>query len=168
MIVLGLGGNVGEDAAIVARFGAVADAFRSWGRVRASSVYRTAPIGPDQPPFLNAALDLRVDLEPLPEELWTTIVETERLLGRDRMREARWGPRTIDIDVLVWTGHDRRWAVGDSWLEIPHPRLTARRFALEPTAELLGDTTIVANRPLRAWLDDVHAQTVALTDLTIA
>jgi len=164
VIVIGLGGNVGDDAAIVARFGAVAAALRAWGEVRASSVYRTAPIGPAQPAFLNAALALRPD-PPAPRaaELWAVLTELERMLGRDRAREARWGPRTIDLDVLVWDGHD-----GDGVIEVPHPRLVERRFALAPLAELRGEDAIVAGRPLRAWLDDVRDQEVEATALAIA
>jgi 2-amino-4-hydroxy-6-hydroxymethyldihydropteridine diphosphokinase len=138
VIVLGLGGNVGGDDAILARFASVAAAFASWGRVRASRVYRTAPIGPEQADFLNAAISVRADPEPIPDELATMVRETELLLGRDRDREARWGPRPIDIDVLLWGDRVLR-----SPLEIPHPRLATRRFALAPLADLVGEDAIV-------------------------
>ncbi|MCA9679088.1 MAG: 2-amino-4-hydroxy-6-hydroxymethyldihydropteridine diphosphokinase, partial [Myxococcales bacterium] len=84
-IVLGLGGNVGDEAAIVARFDAVAAAFAAWGPVRASRVYRTAPLGGvAQPGFLNAALAVTVAPAPEPAELIAGVLEIERLLGRDR------------------------------------------------------------------------------------
>jgi 2-amino-4-hydroxy-6-hydroxymethyldihydropteridine diphosphokinase len=167
-LYLGLGGNVGDDAAILARFGAVAAALAALGPVRRSPVYRSAPIGPAQAPFLNAALALHVaDVAPLPAELLALILETERLLGRDRRREARWGPRTIDLDVLWWPGRDGWWQLDDGGLEVPHPRLTERRFALAPLADLLGDDVVIAGRPLGAWLHAVRDQDVALTAFAI-
>jgi 2-amino-4-hydroxy-6-hydroxymethyldihydropteridine diphosphokinase len=70
-----------------------------------------------------------------PAELLATVRELEYLLGRDRRGEARWGPRAIDLDVLVWGGRVLR----SPELWVPHPRLAERRFALEPLAALLGD-----------------------------
>ena len=69
MIVVGIGGNVGGDGAILERFDAVARAFGAWGTVRASRVYRTAPIGPAQPDFLNAALAVFPDIDPSEDEV---------------------------------------------------------------------------------------------------
>ncbi len=138
MIVFGLGGNVGSDEEILARFGKVAAALEAWAKVARSRVYRTAPIGPAQAPFLNAAISVRPDVEPTAPELAAFVAEVERLLGRDRDREERWGPRTIDVDVLIWG--DR--IVRDG-IEIPHPRLAGRRFALRPLADLVGEVLIV-------------------------
>jgi 2-amino-4-hydroxy-6-hydroxymethyldihydropteridine diphosphokinase len=166
MIVLGLGGNVGDDAAIVTRFGAVASAFLAWGTVRASSVYRTAPIGGvAQGAFLNAAIVVRQDVEPTPRELIDVVLETERLLGRDRRREARWGPRTIDIDVLLWD--DR--VTHSPGLEVPHPRLAQRAFALRPVADLLGEAYVIPGtaRSIDELLRACGDQGVELTDLAI-
>ena len=70
-----------------------------------------------------------------PAELISTVLEIERLLGRDREREVRWGPRTVDLDVLVWGER----TIHTPSLEIPHPRLAARRFVLAPLRDLLGD-----------------------------
>jgi 2-amino-4-hydroxy-6-hydroxymethyldihydropteridine diphosphokinase len=138
-VILGLGGNVGDEAAIVGRFQAVVDAFAAWGPVRTSPVYRSAPIGPAQPDFLNMAIAVRADPEPTPDELISMVLTTERMLGRDRRFEARWGPRTIDIDVLLWGDRVGRW----EGLEVPHPRLRERRFALEPVAYLIGGSSTV-------------------------
>jgi 2-amino-4-hydroxy-6-hydroxymethyldihydropteridine diphosphokinase len=162
VIVLGLGGNVGGDAAVLARFGAVAAAFASWGPVRASRVYRTAPIGPAQADFLNAAIAVRADPEPLVDELVAMVRETERLLGRARDREVRNGPRPIDIDVLVWEGHELRTPI-----EVPHPRLTERRFALAPLADLLGEDAMIGWRRIGDWLREVQDQRVVETALRI-
>jgi 2-amino-4-hydroxy-6-hydroxymethyldihydropteridine diphosphokinase len=133
-LVIGLGGNVGGAAAILERFRRAREALGALGEVRAAPLYRTAPIGPAQPAFLNTAVRLRsADLSPA--ALLATVRELEHLLGRDRRGEARWGPRPIDLDVLVWGGRVLR----SPELEVPHPRLAERRFALAPLAALLGD-----------------------------
>jgi 2-amino-4-hydroxy-6-hydroxymethyldihydropteridine diphosphokinase len=133
-LVIGLGGNVGGDDAIVERFGRAREALAVIGEVRAAPLYRAGAIGPAQPAYLNTAVRLHAaDLTP--EELLATIRELEHLLGRDRRGEARWGPRKIDLDVLVWGGRVLR--APD--LEVPHPRLAERRFALEPLVALLGE-----------------------------
>jgi 2-amino-4-hydroxy-6-hydroxymethyldihydropteridine diphosphokinase len=164
VIVFGLGGNVGGDAAILDRFGKVAAALEAWAKVARSRVYRTAPIGPAQEAFLNAAISVRPDVEPTPTELATFVLETERLLGRDRRREARWGPRTIDIDVLLW---------GDTIvlaeIEVPHPRLAERRFALRPLADLVGEVLVVpgTGRTIGELLAATADQQVEETDYSI-
>jgi len=168
VIYLGLGGNVGDDAAILARFTAVVTAFRSWGVVRASSVYRTAPIGPHQAAFLNAALEVQLALELTPAQWLQAIHHLERAQGRDRTNEAHWGPRPLDIDVLLWDGPDGRWPVGADWLCVPHPRLAQRRFALEPLLELVGPSRLLAGAPLSAWRDALLEQDVTPTPLTIS
>jgi 2-amino-4-hydroxy-6-hydroxymethyldihydropteridine diphosphokinase len=137
-VVIGLGGNVGSDAAIVERFGRARDALGALGGVRSARLYRAAPIGPDQPWFLNTAV--RVALaDAQPAELIATLLEIERLLGRQRAGEVRWGPRPIDLDVLVWGARSLRTPE----LEVPHPRLAERRFALLPLIDLLGDGFVV-------------------------
>lgn len=123
MIVVGLGGNVG---AVLDRF---RDAARTFDTIARSRVYRTAPIGPAQDDFLNAAIAVRCGS---PEEMLATIRALEAKHGR--VRDERWGPRTLDLDVLVW---DDRVLHGA--LEVPHPRLHQRRFALAPLADLVGE-----------------------------
>lgn len=133
-LVIGLGGNVGGDAAVVERFRRARAALGELGELRAAPLYRSAAIGPAQPAFLNTAVRLRVaDLSPA--ELLATVRELEHLLGRDRRGEVRWGPRAIDLDVLVWGSRVLR----SPELWVPHPRLAERRFALEPLVALLGD-----------------------------
>jgi 2-amino-4-hydroxy-6-hydroxymethyldihydropteridine diphosphokinase len=132
-VVIGLGGNVGGDAAIVRRFGDARAAIAGLGAVRAARLYRTAPRGPAQPAFLNTAVQVTLD-DAQPAELIATLLEIERLLGRRREHEARWGPRTLDLDVLVWGARTIRTPE----LEVPHPRLAERRFALAPLVDLVG------------------------------
>ena len=127
MICIGLGGNVGGEAAIVERFGLARAAF---GAARSAPLYRSAPLGPPQPDYLNTAIVVGGDY--LPRELIAFVLEIELLLGRDRHAEARWGPRPIDLDVLVWD--DRRIAIEE--LTVPHPRIAERRFVLLPLLAL--------------------------------
>lgn len=141
VIVVGLGGNVGGEQAIVARFrsarGALAELCEA--DVRSAPLYRTAPLGSslEQSAFLNSALGFRMVARP--RELLAHVLEIERALGRDRNEEQRWGPRAIDLDLLVWGER----TIQELDLAVPHPRLAARRFALEPLAALLGAPFVV-------------------------
>ena len=94
-----------------------------------SSLRETEPVGVvDQPPFLNGAVQLETSLPP--RELLDLLLAIERSLGR--VRGARWGPRLVDLDLLLYGSE----MVDEPGLRIPHPRLHERRFALEPLAEL--------------------------------
>jgi 2-amino-4-hydroxy-6-hydroxymethyldihydropteridine diphosphokinase len=140
-IVIGIGGNVGGEDAVIARFRQAREALAILGEVRSAALYRTAPIGPEQPAFLNTAVMLRAaDLQS--RELAETLREVERLLGREREREVRWGPRTIDLDVLAWDDRVIR-ATEPGGIDVPHPRVGARRFALAPLADLVGDDHVL-------------------------
>jgi 2-amino-4-hydroxy-6-hydroxymethyldihydropteridine diphosphokinase len=130
VIVVGLGGNVGD---VRARFERAREAL---GARRSARLYRSAPIGPAQADFLNSAVALDEDW--LPQELAALIGEIEQQLGRRRAEETRWGPRTLDLDVLVWGARVLREP-----LEVPHPRLVDRRFALAPLVDLVGDDFVV-------------------------
>jgi len=133
-VVIGLGGNVGTDDEIVDRFRRAREALAHLGELRSAPLYRSDPIGSSQSPYLNTAIRAQIaDLQPA--ELLATLHEIERLLGRARLHEARWGPRTIDLDVLVWGER----VLDTPELEVPHPRLVERRFALEPLVALLGE-----------------------------
>jgi len=100
--------------------------------VRVSSLYRTAPVGvEEQPEFVNGALEVETSLSP--QELLEKLLEIEAGLGRTR--EVRWGPRTVDLDLLLCG--DR--VVGSPTLELPHPRLHGRAFVLVPLAEIAPD-----------------------------
>jgi 2-amino-4-hydroxy-6-hydroxymethyldihydropteridine diphosphokinase len=94
-----------------------------------SQLRETEPVGVvDQPPFLNGVVQVETTL--VPRVLLDMLLEIERALGR--VREERWGPRTVDLDLLVYGGE----TVDEPGLRVPHPRLHERRFALEPLAEL--------------------------------
>ena len=97
------------------------------GIVAVSELRETDPVGVvDQPPFLNGAAALETELSP--RELLDVLLAVERELGRER-RE-RWGPRTIDLDLLLYGDE----SIDEPGLTVPHPRLHERRFALEPLA----------------------------------
>ena len=137
-LVIGVGGNVGDDAAIIDRFRHARAAFAALGDVRSAPLYRTAAIGPEQAPFLNTAIRVRI-ADAIGEEIIATVLEIERLLGRDRRVEERWGPRKIDLDVLAWG--ERTIRTPD--LEVPHPRLHERRFVLAPMVALFGEDLVL-------------------------
>lgn len=134
---LSLGGNLGDRRKYLE---AAVDALRTTpgiSDVQCSSFRETAPVGRgDQPSFLNAAVRIRTSLGP--EELLAVLQSIESRLGRVRDPGNRWGPRTIDMDLLVYEGVRMRTET----LEIPHPRMAERRFVLEPLAELAPDLQI--------------------------
>ena len=137
-VVIGLGGNVGSFAEIVERFGHARAALAALGGVRSAPLYRSAPLGPAQAAFLNTAVCVALEAAQ-PAALLATLLELERQLGRARETEARWGPRRIDLDVLVWGAR----IVRTPELEVPHPRLAERKFALAPLVALLGAGFVV-------------------------
>ncbi len=127
---VGVGAHLGDARATVAR--ALDDRVAlSECPARASSLYRTEPLGPpDQPWYVNAVVELDTSLAPV--ELLRALRELERAAGRERSKGTRWGPRELDLDLLL---------VGERVLDtpelvLPHPGLAERRFVLEPLAEL--------------------------------
>lgn len=133
LVAIGLGANVGNRVDNLWR--AIEELARLRGvDVRAtSSFYLTRPVGgpADQPPYINAAAVVSTRLEPL--ELLEELLRIERRLGRER-RE-KWGPRPIDLDILLWQGR----SVRERGLVVPHPWLPVRRFVLRPLAEIASD-----------------------------
>lgn len=130
MVIVGLGANLGQP---LETFRSAIDALQATKGIvieARSSVYRTAPIGPAQPDYLNAAIRLACQLEPLP--LLHRCLEIERAHGRDREHEVRFGPRTLDLDLLYFEGAE----LATDELTLPHPRLHERAFALTPLIEI--------------------------------
>jgi 2-amino-4-hydroxy-6-hydroxymethyldihydropteridine diphosphokinase len=115
-----------------ATLAAVLEHIRSLGRIAArSSLYSTEPVGvADQPRFLNAVIALETDLAPRP--LLNSLLSIERLFGRDRSAAVPNGPRTLDLDILLYGD----LILTEPSLEIPHPRLAERAFVLVPLAEI--------------------------------
>ena len=122
---VGLGANLGD------REGTIRDAAERIGARRLSEIRETEPWGyADQPPFLNAAAEVDTELDA--RELLDLLLEVERGLGRERGTGPRFGPRAIDLDLLLFGSQ----VIEEPGLTVPHPRLHERRFALEPLAEL--------------------------------
>ena len=121
---VGLGSNLGDREETIRRAIAALP-----GVLAVSELRETDPVGvTEQPAFLNGAAALDTELSP--REVLDTLLAIERQLGRER-RE-RWGPRTIDLDLLLYGGE----TVDEPGLTVPHPLLHERRFALEPLADL--------------------------------
>lgn len=126
---LGLGANLGDREASILAVLRQIDALPTITVTAVSSLYETAPVGvTDQPNFLNAVAEVRTPLPP--ERLLQAVLHLENSMGR--VRNQRWGPRVIDIDILAYG--DRQVALPG--LTIPHPRLEERAFAVVPLAEI--------------------------------
>jgi 2-amino-4-hydroxy-6-hydroxymethyldihydropteridine diphosphokinase len=147
---VGLGANLGDRRATIERAIELLRAAPDVEVLAVSSLRETDPVGfEDQPRFLNGALALETELEP--RALLDLLLGVERALGRTR-RGPRFGPRTIDLDLLLY---------GDEQLEepgltVPHPRLHERRFALEPLAELAPELEIPGRGPVERLLSGLH------------
>jgi 2-amino-4-hydroxy-6-hydroxymethyldihydropteridine diphosphokinase len=115
-----------------ATLAAALEHIRSLGRIAAhSSLYSTEPVGfADQPRFLNAVIALETDLAPRP--LLDALLSIERFFGRDRSASVPNGPRTLDLDILLYGD----LILTETGLEVPHPRLAQRVFVLVPLAEI--------------------------------
>ena len=141
---VGLGSNLGNREATIRR--AVELLGKEVDVVAVSELRETDPVGIlDQPRFLNGAVAVETELTP--RELLDRLLAVERELGRTREGPPG-GPRTIDLDLLLYGDE----IVDEPGLEVPHPRLTERRFALEPLHELDPDLTIPGAGPLSAVL----------------
>jgi 2-amino-4-hydroxy-6-hydroxymethyldihydropteridine diphosphokinase len=128
-VYLSLGGNLGDPAKSMGAALRMLDADANTRVTGVSSLYRTPPWGKlDQPDFLNAAAEISTGLAP--RALLDLCLDAERRLKR--VREERWGPRLIDIDILVFG--DR--VIHETGLEVPHPRMLERAFVLAPLAEI--------------------------------
>ena len=128
---VGLGSNLGDREGTLR---AAVGRLRSMAAtrvVRVSSLRNTEPVGyVDQPRFLNGVVELETVLPA--HELLDVLLELERGFGRDRSASPPRGPRTLDLDLLLYGGEE----IAEPGLEVPHPRLHERRFVLEPLAEL--------------------------------
>jgi len=147
LALVGLGGNVGGDVAVLQRFRAAAREISRLEYVRdleSSTVYRSEPVGPveDQPAFLNAALSFDVDAAVSPTSLLADLLRIESELGRARPDAIAKGPRSIDLDLLL-VGEERAESLGPPSLSLPHPRIRERAFVLRPMRDLLGGDFVI-------------------------
>ena len=145
---LGLGGNLDDPRQSMATALQAIDADARTNVVVVSSIYRTPPWGKtDQPDFLNCAAEISTQRSP--RDLLDLCLETERSLKR--VRRERWGPRIVDLDVLIYGTVD----INESGLIIPHPRMTDRAFVMVPLAEIAPEIIVsgIAVRERASALD---------------
>jgi 2-amino-4-hydroxy-6-hydroxymethyldihydropteridine diphosphokinase len=143
---VGVGSNMGD------RLENLSTAVRELARtpgvrcVRSSSVYETAPVGgPEQGDFLNAVVEISTELEP--HALLEALQRIENELGR--VRAERFGPRTIDLDLLLYGDEE----IDDPDLTVPHPRIRERAFVVVPLMELGAGDALPNGRPLEPVTD---------------
>ena len=129
---IGMGANLGDRAGHLSGAAASLGEQRGVRIVRGSRVYETAPVGvTDQPEFLNAVLQVETDLTP--RALMDLLLQVERQFGR--VRREKWGPRSLDLDLLLYGNR----VICDTGLEVPHPHLHERDFVLVPLCDLCPD-----------------------------
>lgn len=150
---VGLGSNLGDRRAHLA--GALRRLAAAGPLVAVSSLYETAPIGgPAQGSFLNAVAVVEAGLTP--RALLDVFLGIEREAGR--RRRVRWGPRSLDLDLLLYD----RAVVDEPGLQVPHPRLGGRRFVLEPLAEAWPEAALPDGTPVSSLLGAVADQEVTV------
>jgi 2-amino-4-hydroxy-6-hydroxymethyldihydropteridine diphosphokinase len=139
--IVAFGSNIGDPRATIARAVALLCDGERVTLTASSSDYRTPPWGdPDQPPFVNRCIAVATALSP--RELLERGHAIEAQLGRDRSVERRWGPRTIDIDVISYDD----LKLDEPGLTVPHPHMFERAFVLVPIAEILPNRVIAGRR----------------------
>lgn len=139
-VALGLGSNLGDSRGILQEALAQLDQTEDIALGAISSFYATKPIGPPQPDYVNACAVVRTTLSPL--GLLSCLQGIEQ--DFDRVRLERWGPRTLDLDILLWG--DRVIDLPD--LQVPHPRMAERGFVLVPLAEICAEIAPGWRHPL--------------------
>jgi len=144
-VLISLGGNVGDVRATFGKAIANICGMTQAVLLARSSDYATPPWGDEQQePFVNACIEIETTLDP--HALLFTLHKIEKKFGRDRAQERRWGPRTLDLDVIAYD--DVR--LDKPELTLPHPRLFERAFVLVPLVEIVPDRLIAGQTPRQA------------------
>jgi 2-amino-4-hydroxy-6-hydroxymethyldihydropteridine diphosphokinase len=135
---VGVGGNVGDVETTLAEAMWALDSMPQTSMRAQSRMYRTPPWGnTEQPPFLNAVVELQTRLAP--RVLLDLLLEIETRFGRDRSEGEKWGPRELDLDLLVYGEEE----LDEPGMHLPHPHLRERAFVLVPLAEIAPQLEIV-------------------------
>ncbi len=154
LVHIGLGSNLGDREQHLLLATQALSRIDAVSLLRHSALYDSAPIGPRQPRFLNAVVEMECDLPP--ERLLTILKQIEVDLGR--VPGEKWGPRAIDLDILLWGST----IVANPTLQVPHLHLHQRRFALEPLCQLVPDAPHpVLGVTIRQLLERAPAQDCA-------
>jgi 2-amino-4-hydroxy-6-hydroxymethyldihydropteridine diphosphokinase len=136
---LGLGSNLGDKKANLDRAIELLNSSDGISVLKVSTYIDTAPVGfEEQPNFLNAAVEVETTLTP--RKLLDAVLAIESIMGRKRT--IRWGPRVIDIDILLYNDDN----IEEAGLVVPHPRMMERRFVLEPLAEIAPELVLPDGR----------------------
>ena len=149
---IALGSNLGDSGALLDEALEQIAQLPDSRLLASSKRYRTAPIGgPEQPDYLNAACLIDTQLDPI--ELLHALQRIEQSAGR--VRHERWGPRTLDLDIIAIDDLQS----DDPKLTLPHPRAHQRAFVLHPLADL-NPQLLIAGRSVQSWLDTVADQAI--------
>ena len=155
LAAIGLGANLGDAAATLRE--AIAELARlpRTELLRASRLYRTPAWGvTEQPDFINAVALVETALPP--RDLLDALLAIERSFGRTRLDGERWGPRTLDLDLLLYDDA----VIDRPHLQIPHPRLHLRAFVLVPLTEIAPELRLSGRGSVAAWLPAVTTQRI--------
>jgi 2-amino-4-hydroxy-6-hydroxymethyldihydropteridine diphosphokinase len=154
---LSLGSNLGDREANLAAALSAIDSIATTGVSRRSKVYESKPWGKtDQPDFLNMVIEITTRLEP--HQLLRHLKHIEQELGRDAENQERWGPRPIDIDILLFGDRTLRTAS----LQVPHPRMWERHFVLRPLADLVPEIKSSDGVPISRLLEEASISSQGL------
>ena len=153
-VFIGLGSNLKEPEQQVREGLAALDTIEQTSLLTESSAYRTSPLGPEQPDYVNAVAEIKTRLSP--HALLDALLGIERRQGRIRGGD-RWGPRIIDLDLLVYGDEE----ISDARLTVPHAGIAERRFVLVPLAEIALELRIPGLPDIASMLEscppaDVH------------
>jgi 2-amino-4-hydroxy-6-hydroxymethyldihydropteridine diphosphokinase len=144
-VLIALGGNVGDVRDTFRRAISNICGMTQAGLLARSSDYATPPLGDiEQPRYVNACISIDTSLDP--HALLFTLHKIEKKFGRDRARETRWGPRTLDLDMLAYDDV----TIEKPELTLPHPRMFQRAFVLMPLCEIAPDRVIGGQTPAEA------------------
>src|ERR1700722_13290980 len=151
-VLIALGGNVGDVGATFQKAVAHICGMAQAALIARSSDYATPPWGDEQQPrFINACIEIETSLDP--HALLFVLHKIEKKFGRDRAAERRWGPRTLDLDLIAYDDV----SLQTPELTLPHPRLFERAFVLVPLVEIAPDRLIGA-RSIREALADLKTE----------
>jgi 2-amino-4-hydroxy-6-hydroxymethyldihydropteridine diphosphokinase len=152
---VGLGANLGDAALTLRQAIDALGRLPETKRVEASRLYRTPAWGvKDQPDFINAVAKLETRLTA--HDLLEALLATEREFGRDRLDATRWGPRTLDLDLLLYADA----VIDQPGLHVPHPHMHQRAFVLVPLLEIAPEARIPGYGPARDAVSELDLSNI--------